>query len=221
MRKEVIGAATLYLGDCREILPTLPRPDALITDPPYGIAFSHAGGDVRGIGGGKYATKFADVKIAGDDAPFDPSALVGAADSVVRWGANHYADKLPPSAHWFIWDKREADSTLDFADCEMAWVNRKGVARIFRHYWNGMLKASERGEARVHPTQKPVALMAWCMGRLGSPQSVLDPFMGSGTTGVACANLGVRFVGIELETTYFDIACRRIEDAQRQGRLIA
>jgi site-specific DNA-methyltransferase (adenine-specific)/modification methylase len=136
------------------------------------------------------------------------------------WGGNHFADKLATSACWFIWDKRAASGhTNDFADCEIAWTNLKGVARVFRHHWDGMMKASERGEPRVHPTQKPIAVMQWCIEQAGMPETILDPFMGSGTTGVAAMRLGRTFIGIEREPKYFDIACRRIEDAQRQVSL--
>lgn len=220
MRIETIGNAVLYLGDCLEVLPTLGKVDAVITDPPYGIGFSHHGQDVKGIGGGKYKTKFAGVKVIGDDRPFDPITWVSF-KAVILWGANHYASRLPDMDKWLIWDKREAESTLSFADCEMAWTNLSGQARIFRHYWNGMLKASERGISRVHPTQKPVALMEWCVKQAGPAETILDPFMGSGTTGVACMNLGRKFIGIEIEGKYFNIACERIDQAQKQGRLFA
>jgi site-specific DNA-methyltransferase (adenine-specific) len=113
------------------------------------------------------------------------------------------------------------DGNSDFADCELAWTNLPKAVRIFRHMWNGMLRASERGYPRVHPTQKPVALIEWCITQIAAPQSVLDPFMGSGTTGVACANLGRQFIGIEIEAKYFDIACERIDAAYRQHRLFA
>ena len=215
-----IGNAELWLGDCREILPSLGKVDAVITDPPYGIAFSHHGQNVKGIGGGKYKTAFAGVKIVGDDEPFMPWLLLALGVPTVLFGAIHYADKLPISARWLVWDKRQAESTLSFADCEFAWTNLLGQARVFRHYWNGMLKASERGIARVHPTQKPVALMEWCLGFVEG-QSILDPYMGSGTTGVACMNLGRKFIGIEIEERYFNIAVERIDQAQRQGRLFA
>jgi site-specific DNA-methyltransferase (adenine-specific)/modification methylase len=155
-RVERIGDCTLYLGDCLKILPMLGTLDAVITDPPYGIGFCHNGQDVKGIGGGRYKTRFGGVKITGDDMPFDPSWILNLGVPSILFGANHYADRLPSSAFWIVWDKREADSTLSFADCEMAWTNLKGNCRIFRHLWNGMMKASEHGVSRVHPTQKPI-----------------------------------------------------------------
>ena len=218
IRVEHIGDAVLYLGDAREILSGLGKFDAIVTDPPYGIAFAHGGNDRSGIGKGKYATAFAHVSIVGDDVPFDPSALLALSDTLIIWGANHFADKLPASSEWLIWDKRAASHhTNDFADCEMAWSSSSGVARVFRHQWDGMMRASERGIPRVHPTQKPVELMKWCVLRTAG--TVLDPFMGSGSTGVACAQLGRPFVGIEIEPAYFEAACERIAEAYRQPRL--
>lgn len=212
--KRVIGNATLYLGDCLEILPTLEKVDAVITDPPYGIGYSH------GVGGGKLAqsTKFDHHPVTGDNKPFDPSPWVGF-KKVVLFGANHYASRLEDSSFWLIWDKRDGVCSNDQSDVEMAWVKGKGQARVIRHLWNGMLKASERGEERVHPTQKPVAVMEWAIKTSGADSDILDPFMGSGTTGVACMNLGRKFIGIEIEPKYFEIACQRIENAQRQQRM--
>jgi site-specific DNA-methyltransferase (adenine-specific) len=218
VRTEVIGDATLYLGDCRDLLAGLGRFGAVVTDPPYGIAFSHGGNDRSGIGKGKYATAFANVSIVGDEVPFDPSLLFSLSETLIIWGANHFADRLPASPEWLIWDKRAASHhTNDFADCELAWSSSKGVARVFRHQWDGMMRASERGIPRVHPTQKPVELMKWCVARTSG--TVIDPFMGAGSTGVACAMLGRPFVGVEIEPAYFDAACERIAEAYRQPRL--
>ena len=110
----------------------------------------------------------------------------------------------------------------DFADCELAWTNIKGSVRLVRHMWNGMIRASENKYPRVHPTQKPIVVMEWAISQLKKdPETILDPFMGSGTTGVACANLGRKFLGIEIERKYFDIACERIDAACSQSRLFA
>ena len=211
----------LYLGDCLDVMQTLGKVDAVVADPPYGIGFSHGGNDRSGIGGGRYATKFAGVKIAGDSNTFDPAPYIEIAPITILWGGNHFADRLPASPSWFVWDKRASSHhTNDFADCELAWTNRSGVARVFRHQWDGMMRASERGETRVHPTQKPIALMKWCIGHLPpDTKTILDPFMGSGTTGVACVQLGRKFIGIEIEPKYFDIACRRIEAELRAPKL--
>lgn len=213
---------TLYLGDCREILPTLGGGMAVVSDPPYGIAFAHGGNDRSGVGGGAYATKFAKVAIEGDAGPFDPAPMLAAGDEFILWGGNHFADRLPASACWLIWDKRAASQhSNDFADCEIAWTSSRSVARIFRHQWDGMMKASERGVQRVHPTQKPIVLMEWCLRRISAGKTVLDPYMGSGTTGVACVRQGRRFIGVEIDPGYFDVACKRISGELQQSRLFA
>jgi DNA modification methylase len=224
-----IGDATLYHGDCLEILPTLPKVDAVITDPPYGIGESHARNATRGKpfgsrvdGKNTRGTYVAPVDYGAYEWDAKPAsaeqiaACIAAGRVAVIWGGNYFA--VPPAAGWLVWDK---ENSGDFADCEMAWSNRRGAVRMFRHMWNGMLRASERSSPRVHPTQKPVELMKWCIDRLDNPQTILDPFMGSGTTGVACANLGRKFIGIEIERRYFDIACERIDNAYRQARMFA
>ena len=212
-RIETIGDATLYLGDCLEILPTLPKVDAVITDPPYGISYQPSGGNGAARRGNL-------PPVAGDERPFDPAPLL-AYPLVVLWGANHYAARLPSRDSWLVWYKKDGVSGCEFADCEMAWCSYGGAARVFNHRWHGMIRDSEKGSLREHPTQKPIALMKWCIEQAGNPETVLDPFMGSGTTGVACMNLGRRFIGVEIEPKYFDIACERIENAQRQGRMFA
>jgi len=218
-RKEVIGDCTLYLGDCLEVMPGL-HFDAICADPPYGINFS------RGAGGGGFGRnkRFQSAPdalpvIEGDSEPFDPRPFLSLGLPTILWGANHYADKLPPSARWLIWDKRRGTAVNDFADCEMAWTNIKGPARVLPHLWNGGLRDSERGVPRVHKTQKAIAVMEWCLGFLPDAETILDPFAGSGTTGVACAKLGRRFIGIEKDPDYFEIMCKRIEEAYWQPDL--
>jgi site-specific DNA-methyltransferase (adenine-specific) len=218
----VIGDATLYLGDCREILPTLGRVDAVVTDPPYGIGY-HA----RTIGASETRagrSQYEGEGIIGDDTEFDPTLLL-AFPTCVIWGGNHFADKLPPSSAWWVWDKRGDPAfygKTTFADCEIAWTNCPGPARMYKQIWNGIVREGEEaarsGYGRVHPTQKPERLMRWCVERIEA-ETILDPFMGSGTTGVACAKLGRKFIGIEIEERYFDIACRRIEAAYAQPNL--
>jgi len=169
------------------------------------------------LGGGRYVSKFNGVAISGDEEPFDPKPFLEIAPVTVLFGANHYADKLPPASKWLVWDKRKGFTRNDFADCELAWTNKGGVARLINHYWNGMMRDSERGIPRVHPTQKPIAVMEWVLREVTEDgQVILDPFMGSGTTGVAAVKLGRKFIGIEIEPKYFDIACRRISDALKQ-----
>lgn len=207
-RIETIGNATLYLGDCREILPTLPKVDAVITDPPYGIG-EHGGG-FRGRKGQNIRVheNLGWDKARPSKAIFD--LLLAAAPDQVIWGGNYFADMLPPSKGWFYWQKLMGG---DFADGELAWTTRDKALREFTK--------CPKGQGAEHPTQKPVALMEWCINFFPKARSILDPFMGSGTTGVACIHLQRDFIGIEREPKYFDIACRRIDDAQRQGRLIA
>jgi site-specific DNA-methyltransferase (adenine-specific) len=213
-RKEVIGDCTLYLGDCRDVLPLLPRVDACVTDPPYGISYSPAAG---GRGWSKKSFVGTDLVI-GDDAPFDPAPLLKFG-TVIMWGANHYADKLPARDSWLIWDKRCPGLVNDFADCEMAWLSVGGPARVFRHLWYGAFRASEKHTQRVHPTQKPIEVMRWCLEQIPEASTILDPYMGSGTTGVACVRLGKRFIGIEIDQGHFETACKRIRDAYAQPDL--
>lgn len=212
----IIGNATLYHGDAREVLPTLARADLCIVDPPYGLGESPRKIASRGRvhGGGILLTDYGDFDWDENtlDAP-TLAAILAAADRVILWGGNYYP--LPPASKWLVWDK---DNSGDFADCELAWTNLPGAVRIFRHMWNGMLRASERGP-RVHPTQKPVALMRWCLQQAGAVTNVVDPCMGSAPIGIACAELGLPYIGIERDEGYFRIASERIDNAQRQARM--
>ena len=208
----IIGNATLYLGDCRDILPTLGKVDAVVTDPPYGIG--EAAGKAKTRGKLAKAIDYGDDDW--DDQPID-SDLIASVRSAGRWqiifGGNYY--DCPATSCWLVWDKENGAN--DFADCELAWTNLPKAVRRIRYMWNGMLRANgeERGD---HPTQKPIGVMKWAIGHLPEPnETILDPFMGSGTTGVAAVQMGKQFIGIEREPKYFDIACKRIEDAQRQG----
>lgn len=214
MRKEVIGDATLYLGDCLEILPTLGKVDAVVTDPPYGIGWQAGRGapsSVR-VAGGLYGKDWGSIE--GDDKPFDPDPWIGF-PGVILWGANYYASRLPDSGGWLVWDKlRGGTQAQGFAKsaAELAWTNIGGIVRVKSIFWDGYRREVEIHQ-HYHPTQKPVTLMEWSLGFLPNAETILDPFMGSGTTGVACANLGRKFIGIEIDPKYFDIACRRIKDA--------
>lgn len=216
-RVEKIGLATLYLGDCREIAPTLPRPAAVISDPPYGIGVDRA---MAKTGGTKFGAALAEKRhyeaTGWDDSP-PPDEFMrwlgSASERVVLFGGNFFP--LPPSRCWLVWDKRVNG---DFADCELAWTNLNQPVRRIEWMWNGMLRKG--GEQRSeHPTQKPVGVMRWCIEQAKVPAggAILDPYMGSGSTGVAAVQMRHPFVGIEIEPRYFDIACRRIEEAQRQG----
>ena len=212
MRKEVIGNATLYLGDCKAILPKLSRVDAVITDPPYGIGASSK----KFINGTSKTQKDYYEEVCWDTAPPPKDvidAVVAKGDVAILWGGNYF--DLPPTRCFLIWDKTIHGNS--YADCELAWTSQNANARI-----KALNMVAANMDGRVHPTQKPVALMEWCVAQCrNNPQTILDPFMGSGTTGVACMNLGRSFIGIEREPKYFEIACRRIEQAQAQERLFA
>ena len=215
----IAEGVTLYLGDCREILPALGKVDAVVTDPPYGIRYSPGAGGRPAFGRKGVHKKFTgDDIVVGDDAPFDPVSLLEfPAEHRILWGGNHYASRLPDSQAWLFWDKHCAESGLSFAEGEFAWSDLAITAKAFRHMWNGVAKASECGQSREHPTQKPVALLHWCIKLIPPPATlILDPFMGSGTTGVAAVKLGRKFIGIEIEEKYFDIACRRVSEALKQ-----
>ena len=212
--KVIIGNAELYCGDCMEILPTLGKVDAVITDPPYGINENHKKIASRG----KLASPVDYGEVNWDKKPITKELVdlcVSKGNAAIIWGGNYF--EVSPSSKWLVWDKINGDN--GYADCELAWTNIKGAVRQFRHMWNGMLRDSEKDTQRVHPTQKPIVLMQWCIQQAGMPETVLDPFMGSGTTGVACMNLDRKFIGIEMEQKYFDIACKRIEQAQQQLKL--
>ncbi len=200
------GIAIIH-GDCREILPLLPAGsiDLVLTDPPYGI--NHPT-NYHSRGRGALAECHDYPPVFGDDEPFDPTWLLSYGLPMVLWGANYYAHKLPPSSGWLVWDKLRPDA-LDQSTCELAWTNFiKGVRR-YRFLWNGMIKAS--GEALVHPTQKPIALMRWVLTLRWTPAgTVLDPFLGSGTTLRAAKDLGRKAIGIEIEEKYCEIAAKRL-----------
>ncbi len=207
-RVETIGRATLYLGDCRDILPTLGKVDAVVTDPPYGIDYGRAGGFSASHGWGQWRENVAWDAERPERSIFD--AMLGCSKDQIIWGGNYFTDLLPPTMQWLVWDKGQRDFSL--ADCEFAWSSQQRAARIF-NYARG--KAVRDG--KEHPTQKPIAVMKWCLDFVPKAKTILDPFAGSGTTGIAAVQMGRDFIGIEREPSYFDIACRRIEEAQRQG----
>ena len=201
-REEQIGDCRLILADCRDVLPTLPKVDAVLTDPPYGLGKRMQGGT---WGAQDHNSGFLRWDL---DAPHDIVAQLIALDvPAIIWGGNYFA--VPPSRCWLNWDKANAVPTM--ADFEQAWTNLDRPAKR---------KLLPVGRVEFgHPTQKPLPIMEWCLSFVPAAQTILDPFMGSGTTGVACAMQGRSFIGIEREPSYFDIACRRIEEAYRQPRL--
>jgi site-specific DNA-methyltransferase (adenine-specific) len=219
VRVEVIGNATLYLGDCLEVLPTLPKVDAVITDPPYGILNLAGEGSTsavrkspRQLGSGTLKDRLlnrSDVRwdVAPTAATFDALRAMSAVQ--IFWGGNYFA--LPPTRAVLVWDKDQPWE--NFSQVEVAWTNLNKPAAIFR-------ESTTRGvPGKEHPTQKPLSLMRWCVEEAGRPDVVFDPYMGSGTTGVAAVDVGSRFIGCEIDADYFDIACRRIEQAQKQAPL--
>jgi DNA modification methylase len=208
----------LHLGDCRDILPTLQPVDALVTDPPYGIGEAAGKAKTRTSGftakiRGSYVRDYGDDDW--DDEPADDD-LMALALATARWaiifGGNYYS--LPPTSCWLVWDK--LNGATDFADCELAWTNMPKAVRRIQYLWNGALRANKekRGD---HPTQKPLGVMKWCIQQLpADSKTILDPFMGAGTTGVAAVQLGRKFVGIERKPHFFDASCRRIAEAVKQ-----
>jgi site-specific DNA-methyltransferase (adenine-specific)/modification methylase len=207
-----IGNATLYLGDAREIVPAIGPIDAIVTDPPYGLK------EARGKN--KSRSNLAPARDYGvadwDDQPCPPE-MIAVMRASSRWqiifGGNYFA--VPPSSCWLVWDKRNGAN--DFADCELAWTNLKKAVRRIEWTWSGFCRkgSDPRG---LHPTQKPVGVMKWCIGHLPpNVTTICDPFMGSGTTGIAAIEAGKRFIGIERERRYFDTACERIAAAQEMA----
>ena len=197
-REERIGGQRLILGDCLEVMQELGRFDAVVTDPPYGIGITKSNrlAVSRGLGGKNW-----------DEMTPDLSAMPNIPSII--WGGNYF--DLPPTRAPLVWDKNNAGR--DFADFELAWTNLDMVARRI------ILRPMNMDGGKLHPTQKPVALMEWCLGFLPDAGTVLDPFMGSGTTLVACQKLGRRGTGIELDPDYFEIACKRVDEAARQPDL--
>lgn len=193
----------VWLGDCRELLPLLGTFDAVVTDPPYGIGITKSNrlAVSRGLGGKSW-----------DDAPITAETITllrDAAPVQIIWGGNYF--DLPPTRAPIVWDKNNAGR--DFADFEMAWTNLDMVARRF------VFRPMNMDGGKEHPTQKPIEVMNWCLGFLQPRQRVIDPFMGSGTTGIACVKRGHTFTGVEIDQGYFDLACRRIAAALKEPDL--
>lgn len=192
-------------------------------DPPYGISTVGNDGAVgyslypKGVYG-QLADKNTYAPVVGDDSPktaLRSFSICSNADKAIQiwWGGNYYADKLPKSNCWLIWDKQTDGN--EFADCEIAWTNLTGRPRMFRHAWNGMIKASEHGQKRVHPTQKPMALAHWCFEKYGHPNDlVFDPFLGSGISVLAAEQLddGRQVIGCELAPEYIAVTIQRWAD---------
>ncbi len=219
IKEERIGNQRLILGDCLHVMPTLGRFDAVVTDPPYGI----------GAGKNTYFSKpkpnhkwknpkLGDYKYGDWDSEIPHDAInfaITLSETAIVWGGNYF--DLPPAPFCLVWDKKV--SMPSFSDGEFAWTNiDRSSLRFFRYLWGGYAK--QEPEQRSHPTQKPVALMEWCLGFLPDAKTILDPFAGSGTTLVACQRMGRHGTGIELDPDYFAIACKRVDEASRQPDLL-
>lgn len=200
--EQLAEGVTLYQGDCRELLPALGRFDACITDPPYGIGMD--GGNV-GYKGFNDFEKLDWDKIPPDAELFE--LVLRCAGKHIIWGGNYFP--LPPSRCFLIWDKGAGFKGRSYAECELAWASFDANARIISH--DPLAKGDYKGKS--HPTQKPIEVMKWCLGFVPEARTIIDPFMGSGSTGCAAAKLGRSFTGIEKHQPYFDAACRRIQAA--------
>jgi len=204
------SAVTLYHGDCREIVPQLGRFDLLLTDPPYGIRRD------RGMGGGGFSKLLGKRRtpreyIGGWDSTRPDAELlalvVAAADAHIIWGGNYFSDLLPVQSKWLVWDKEQ--TMPSYSEAELAWTTLSGVAvKMFRYCGAGLMAVEKE---RWHPTQKPLALIAWCLAKAPEAKTVLDPFAGSGTTGRACKDRGIKCTLIEREESYCEIAARRCQ----------
>jgi DNA modification methylase len=195
---------TIYHGDCLEIIPELEAVDLCLTDPPYGIGAYKTGT----MGGGVLAKQSSYDKTDWDSKPIDFNLLwklLSLGKYACCFGGNYYP--VPPASCWLVWDKENGRN--NFADCELAWTNYGRAARLIKHQWNGMLRKNK--EPRYHPTQKPLDVIAWAIGLAPKHTTILDPFMGSGTTLRAAKNLGLNATGIELEEKYCEIAARRLQ----------
>jgi site-specific DNA-methyltransferase (adenine-specific) len=208
----ITESVTLYQGDCRDILPALGSAGTIVSDVPYGIAFQ------RGDGG----TSLSKVKrrsnplIIGDQAPFDPTHLLHR--PCILFGANHFYARLPDGGTFHTWDKsRGVGPADDFSDAEYVWTSWRQKSEVIRYLWKGLLQDGEKGLPKYHIAQKPIAVMQWCIAMVREPGPILDPYMGSGSTGVAAIRMGRPFVGIELDPGHFATAARRIAEAAQAG----
>jgi len=217
------NGVTLYCADCRDVLPTLGKVDAVVTDPPYGIRADEAAaaaalqriaaeGKTKAGRGWKY---YGESKWDQDRPCLEIFNLMREKSKYqIIWGGNYFTDFLPPSMQWLIWDKGQRNFSL--ADFEVAWGSQNKAGRIFNFSRGAALL-----DGKEHPTQKPIEVIRWCLSQLPeSAETILDPFMGSGTTGVASVRLGRKFIGIEIEPKYFEIAVRRIEAAFDETSLL-
>ena len=195
---------TIYHGDCLEVLPTLGKFDLLMADPPYGLGMARSHLSMPTVLSAQ--RDYGDSEW--DDTPADQETLkvaIALCDKAVVWGGNHF--QLGSSRCWLAWDKQRPSGTY-YAEVELAWTNIDAPARIIRHQWHGFMRP--RMEERWHPTQKPLAVIKWAIAQSPEGKSVLDPYMGSGTTLRAAKDIGLTAVGIEIEERYCEIAAKRL-----------
>lgn len=215
-REETIGAARLILGDCRDVLPTLGKVDAVVTDPPYGIAFPYEG----------YDDTLDNLQEL--IASFVPTCRLLASRVIITPGVSNV--QIYPVADWigaWTWETTATFGKLGFSQWQpILYYGRdldgfgsvNGVLKSDRIHFAGGSAKIDNAAGGIHTCPKPLGFVKRLLSRFTNETNyVLDPFMGSGTTGVAAVQMGRKFIGIEREPKYFDIACKRIEDAQRQG----
>jgi site-specific DNA-methyltransferase (adenine-specific) len=216
---------SVYQGDALQIVPRLQDTiDAVVTDPPYGIDFdctkarlSLSAPKAQGLRISQWTAK-----IQGDDQPFDPTPWVDYPE-VILWGFIHFYHHLPPGGGELTWDKRDGSTSDHFGDCESAWIKKRIVQRFLSIKNRGYTRMGEENLThgpRLHPFQKPVDVMQWCLDFI-TGHTVLDPYMGSGSTGVACLRAGKAFIGIEIDAGYFQTACQRLQKEAAQPRLFS
>lgn len=224
MQIEHIGNSTLYCADWREVLPDLEGVDAVVTDPPYGIGYKpQKHNSKKSLAKRNFSPKD---QICGDSGKLDfdasPIYQLYASLPQIWWGANFYADSLPRSRGWLAWYKHRGIGKNSYSSFEAAWTSLDMPSQLLDFLWAGMCRdGKENGLSSVHPTQKPIDVMLWSLSFLpAGVKNILDPFAGSGTTGIAAIKTGRRFLGVEKEQRHFDSACLRIERAQQSMSLL-
>jgi site-specific DNA-methyltransferase (adenine-specific)/modification methylase len=225
-RVERIGDATLYLGDSSAMVDDLLAvADILLGDPPYGKGYKVNARRSRATPLDAIASTRSEAApaIHGDDQPFDPEPWLSPKMTALC-GANHFSSRLPDGGRWIVWDKRRHMTPDDHSDCELVWTNRPGADRIHRQVWRGLVREGEENcsnSKKLHQNQKPIALMDFVLDQLGAEpgQTVVDPWMGSGTVGVAAIRRGLRYIGVEIDPMHFETACGRLRVERYQPAL--
>lgn len=228
-RVDIGDWCTLYHADGTAMLDMLRahKPDAVIMDPPYGLKLHNVGykrGDSGAAYSGRVQAARGDVRIAGDDVGADLAPWLQDWPQVLLWGADHLRAQLPAGGRLLAWDKLAGRESWDsFTDVEFGWHSEKGAARIVSYLWKGLACAKTHGDTgwRDHPMQKPIRVMEWCIEqcRLEPGATILDPYMGSGTTAIAAFKRRMKFVGVEIDRRWFDVAVERIKRQTGDGPL--